>query len=149
MKYTWAKSSKHYSSWPSMGFFRLSNLCPGLGKAKICPIKATKKLLPMYFPVKNQPLFQYKYPSGWKVFIDSEVRKTLTYLNTKLGYPPHYFTFHSFQKSGASLAFSSHIPLQQIKFQGTWASDCVWSCIHSNPDNASQVATTFSRLYSM
>ena len=26
---------------------------PGLGKAKICPIKAMKKLLTMYFPVKN------------------------------------------------------------------------------------------------
>ena len=122
---------------------------PGLGKAKICPIKAIKKLLTMYFPEKNQPLFQYKYPSGWKVLIDSKVRKTLSYLNTKLGYPPHYFTFHSFRKSGASLAFASHVPLQQIKFQGTWSSDCVWSYIHSNPDNASQVATTFSRLYSM
>ena len=83
---------------------------PGLGKAKICPIKAMKKLLTIYFPVKNQPLFQYKYPSGWKVLIDSKVWKTWTYLNTKLGYPPHYFTFHSFQKSGASLPFFQPCP---------------------------------------
>ena len=102
---------------------------PGLGRAKICPVRALRKLFTMYFPVKNQPLFQYKYPSGWKFLIDSKVRKTFTYLNVKLGYPSHYFTFHSFQRSGTSLAFACHVPLQQIKFQGTWSSDCVWSYI--------------------
>ena len=66
-----------------------------------------------------------------------------------MGYSPHYFTFHSFRRSGASLAFSSHVPLHQIKMQGTWSSDCVWQYIHSNPDNASQVASTFAELYAL
>ena len=91
---------------------------PKLGRAAICPVRALSKMLKMYSPWANGPLFQFKYKSGWKVLIDSKVRKTLSLLNVKMGYSPHYFTFHSFRRSGASLAFSSHVPLQQIKIQG-------------------------------
>ena len=113
----------------------------------ICPVRALSKMLKMYSARANDPLFQFRYKLGWKVPIDSKVRKTLSLLNVKMGYSPHYFTFHSFRRSGASLAFSSHVPLQQIKMQGTWSSDCVWQYIHSNPDSASQVASTFAKLY--
>ena len=112
---------------------------PKLGRAAIC----------LYSQSSNDPLFQFRYQSGWKVLIDSKVRKTLSLLNVKMGYSPHYFMFHSFRRSGAFLVFSSHVPLQQIKMQGTWSSDCVWQYIHSNPDNASQVASTFAKLYAL
>ena len=122
---------------------------PSLGRAAICLLRAVKKLYKLYNPSNNLPLFQFKYPSGWKVLIDSKVRKTLSFLNSQLGYSPHYLTFHSFRRSGASLAFASHVPLQQMKMQGTWSSDCVWNYIHTNADNANQVASTFSKLYSL
>ena len=98
---------------------------PKLGRAAICPVRALSKMLKMYSPSGNDPLFQFRYQSGWKVLMDSKVRKTLSLLNVKIGYSPHYFTFHSFGRSAASLAFFSHVPLHQIKVQGTWSSDCV------------------------
>ena len=62
-----------------------------LGRAAICPLIAVKKLYKLHNPFKNDPLLQFKYPSGWKVLIDSIVRKTLPFLNSQLGYTPHYF----------------------------------------------------------
>ena len=52
---------------------------PGLVRAKICPIRTLRKLFTMYFPVKNQPFFQNKYPSGWKVLIDSKVQENVDF----------------------------------------------------------------------
>ena len=71
------------------------------------------------------------------------------FLSTQLVYTPHYFTFHSFTRSGASLTFASHVQLQQIKLQGTWLSVCVWEYFHTTADNANQVASKFARLYSL
>ena len=80
---------------------------PSLGRAAICPLRAVKKLFKLYNRSNNDPLFQFKYPSGWQVLIDSKVKKTLSFINSHIGYIPHYFTFHSFRRSGASLAFAS------------------------------------------
>ena len=92
---------------------------PKLGKTPLCPYYALKKVLAMYNPSENEPLFQYKYASGWKVLIDSKIRKTLSLINLKLRFPPHFFTFYAFWRSGASLAFSANVPLQDIKVQST------------------------------
>ena len=116
---------------------------PNLGKSPLCLYHALKRVLAMYNPSKNEPLFQYKYPSGWKVLIDSKIRKTLSLINLKLQFPPHFFTFHAFRRSGASLAFSANVPLQDIKVQGTWTSDCVWRYIQEDKTKNSLVASTF------
>ena len=90
--------------------------------------------------------FSFNIPSGWKVLIDSKIRKTLSRINQKLGLPPHFFTFHAFRRSGASLAFNANVPIQEIKVQGTWTSDCVWRYIHDDPTRSSVVATTFNKM---
>ena len=116
---------------------------PNLGKSPLCPYHALKKIIPLYNPSENEPLFQYKYPSGWKVLIDAKIRKTLSLINLKLQFPPHFFIFHAFWRSGASLAFSANVPLQDIKVQGTWTSDCVWRYIQEDKTKHSLVASTF------
>ena len=116
---------------------------PNLGKSPLCPYHALKKLFTIYNPSKNQPLFQYRYAAGWNPLIDSKIRKTLSLINVKLHFPPHFFTFHAFRRSGASLAFNANVPLQDIKVQGTWTSDCVWRYIQEDKTTQSLVSSTF------
>ena len=112
-------------------------------KSRLCPYHALKAVLAMYNPSENEPLFQYKYACGWKPLTDSKIRKTLSLINVKLQFPPHSFTFHAFRRSGASLAFNANVPLQDIKVQGTWTSDCVWHYIQEDKTTQSLVSSTF------
>ena len=120
---------------------------PRLPKNPLCPYRALKALFKLYNPGTNDPLFQYKYSVSWKVLIDSKIRKTLSLINTKLHLSPHFFTFHAFRHSGASLAFNANVPLQEIKVQGTWTSDCVWRYIHNDPTRSSEVAIAFQKMF--
>ena len=52
-------------------------------------------------------------------------------------------TFHSFRRSGATLAFNSNIPLQHIQSHGTWTSDAVWHYIAQDHNASDMVATAF------
>ena len=79
----------------------------------------------------------------WQPLTDSRVRKTLFKINIGMSLPEHYFTFHAFQLSGATLAYRAYVPIQDIKDQGTWTSKCVWSYIHSEQDKGSEVARVF------
>ena len=63
------------------------------------------------------------------------------------GKTPDFITFHSFRRSGASLAFSHNVPLQEIQWHGTWTSDCVWRYVTDSTDCGSKVATTFASLF--
>ena len=119
---------------------------PRLGSNPLCPYRALKFLFHWYNPCNNDPLFQFQYASGWKVLIDSKIRKTLSLINQKLGLAPHFFTFHAFRRSGASLAFNANVPIQEIQVQGTWMLDCVWRYIHDDPTRSSVVATTFQKM---
>jgi integrase len=41
-------------------------------------------------------------------------------------------TFHSLRRSAASLAFKAGVPLDQIKAQGFWSSEAIWSYIETS-----------------
>ena len=99
---------------------------PKLKASLICPYRALKKLFKLYAPFGNQPLFQVQVNSH--LVTDSKIRKCLS----KLGLDPHQFTFYTFKHSGATVAYNSHIPIQQIKRHGSWASDCVCTYIQKN-----------------
>jgi hypothetical protein len=49
----------------------------------------------------------------------------------KLNYQ-HNITFHSLRRSAASLAFKAGVPLEQIKAQGCWSSEAIWSYIDTS-----------------
>ena len=117
---------------------------PRLKSSILCPHRALKQLIQMYAPSENEPLFQVMTPGGWRLLIDSRVRKTLAKLNSKLGYPPGYFTFHTFRRSGATLAYNSDIPVQKIKHHGSWTSECVWRYIQQDQTMGEHVASTFA-----
>ena len=117
---------------------------PRLLGSNLCPVKALKKVIKLYHPHLDAPLFQIKTVNGWLVITDSRIRKVLAKLNTKLGYPSSHFTFHTFRRSGATLAFNSHVPIQKIKHHGSWTSDCVWRYIQQDPQYSQDIASVFA-----
>ena len=97
--------------------------------SSICSVAALKRLTKLYAFSSSTSLFQYRNNKVWLPMTDSKVRKCLKYINVKLGLHPSFFTFHSLRRSGATLAYNSHIPICDIQSHGTWSSDCVWRYI--------------------
>ena len=119
---------------------------PKLAFAHLCPYRALKKIIKIYNPTGEQPLFQVYTSQGWVVLTDSKIRKCLSRLNVKLGFSPHHFTFHTFRRSGATLAYNAHIPIHHIKRHGSWSSDCVWTYIQQDQAYGEGIANFFATL---
>ena len=119
---------------------------PRVKGSNLCPYQACRQALSLYSPQSNDPLFQYKIGSTWLVLTDTRIRKFLSKVNLRLGLEKNYFTFHSFRRSGATLAYKSHVPVQCIKDHGSWTSDCVWSYIQKDHTTGEGIATTFAKL---
>ena len=118
---------------------------PKLGASPICPYGALKTIMALYKPGANSPLFQIRVATGWQVLTDTRVRKNLATINRLLNLPSNYYTFHTFRRSGASLAYDLDIPVKEIKEHGTWASDCVWRYIRPTAAAGKQVSRVFKR----
>ena len=117
--------------------------CVTLPRLKIkllCPFRAEKALFKLYPMSGLAPLLQIHNDQGWNPLTDSQVRKSLKTINIHLGLSPRFFTFHDFRRSGATYAFYSHVPIQQIKRHGTWSLDCVWSYIQSDHTSGESLA---------
>ena len=119
---------------------------PKLKRSPLCPVKALKTAIKVYNPAPTESLFQLPSVGRWLPLIDSRIRKVLSNLNVKLGLPPNHYTFHSFRRSGATLAYNAHMPIQSIKHHGSWASDCVWSYIQQDNSHSAHIASSFASL---
>ena len=119
---------------------------PRIRGSNICPFRALKRIFKSYHPEHDQPLFQIQTTKGWSILTDTRIRKTLSTLNVKMGYHKHYFTFHTFRRSGATLAFNSQVPIQKIQRHGAWASECVWRYIKQDPKMGEDIADTFAQI---
>ena len=113
---------------------------PKIANRIICPYRALKALTKLYPMTDSESVFQIKMPSGWQPLTDTRVRKVLKSINMTLGLNPHFFTYHSFQRSGATFAHNAHVPIQQIKRHGTWSSECVWRYIQSDHVSGEELA---------
>ena len=106
---------------------------PVLGSSPLCPISSLKAMFQKFPLPPNAPLFAVPQGQGFIVLTQSKVRKTLSSILSSIGIDPSTHPFHTFRRSGASLAFHSDVSLQAIQHQGTWTSDAVWNYIISNP----------------
>ena len=118
---------------------------PSLKQSSLCPVSALKTLLTITPGHKNSPLFQVKCYGSWVPLSDTRLRKQLSRILTFLNLHTKNITFHSFRRSGATLAFNSNIPLQHIQSHGTWTSDAVWQYISQDHNASDLVATTFQQ----
>ena len=117
---------------------------PKLKNPVICPFRALKAISKLYPSSAVTSVFQVYGNTGWQPLTDTKVRKGLKTVNVALGLNPHFFTFHSFRRYGATFAYNSHVPLQQIKRHGTWSSDCVWRYIQADHSAGEELATTLA-----
>ena len=119
---------------------------PTLYPSPLCPVTALKYMLKHTPSSTNAPLFQISNHGKWVPLTDSRLRKNFTLILTKLSLQNSKITFHSLRRSGATLAFNSKVPIQDIQSHGTWTSDCVWSYITQNHQASDRVALTFQSL---
>ena len=68
-----------------------------------------------------------------------------TFVRT-LGLSVLNFGFHSFRKTGATLAFDADTPLDSIKMQGLWSSDAIWSYISHHTSHSLHFPLALQRL---
>ena len=113
---------------------------PHLGTSPLCPVRALKNLLKFTQGSCNSPLFQVQYQGSWVPLTDTRLRENLALILRKLQLSHSSITFHSLRRSGASFAFNSHVPLQDIQSHGTWMSECVWSYITQDHNASDKVA---------
>ena len=109
----------------------------------LCPVRALKLLLRAYNPSFNHPLFNITTSSGFQVLTDTRIQTFLAKMNFKMGLPSNHFTFHTFRRSGATLAYNAHMPIQSIKHHGSWTSDCVWTYIQQDGSHSRDIAAAF------
>ena len=119
-------------------------MIPNLGNSPLCPVRAVKSMCQILPLSSMAPLFC----SENGVFTQSQVRSHLKKVLSVLNIDATTHSFHTFRRSGATLAFNSNVAIQHIKRQGTWSSEAVNHYIVSDPTNASVVANTFKHLLS-
>ena len=119
---------------------------PSLGASPLCPLAAAHTMATRLPLPSNSPMFAIPQGSGVIPLTQSKVRRFLALILNSLGIDPSTHPFHSFRRSGASLAFNSNVSLQSIQHHGTWSSDAVWAYIISNPHHQGSVAATFQSL---
>ena len=119
---------------------------PQLKNVLICPVLALKNMLKKKDITPHQPLFQIHTKKGIVPLIASNARSFLKTCIATMGLNPSHFTFHSFRRSGASLAFDSNVALENIKQHGNWKSEAVWTYLNSTPTAASIIPHTFQNL---
>ena len=105
---------------------------PKIPQSLLCPFLALKTMLETIHVTKNDPLFTIPRQGHYLPLTDTIVRKHLKRVLKALGWDQQKFTFHTFRRSGASWAHNRGVPIQAIKDQGTWSSDCVYRYI--SPD---------------
>ena len=112
---------------------------PKLRNKIICPHRALRALFRSYPMSAHTSLLHISSKQGLNPLTDSRVRKAFKHINVSLGYKPGYFTFHDLRRWGAT-----YVPIQDIKRQGTWSSDCVCRYIQSDHASGERLANALA-----
>ena len=94
-----------------------------LSSSILCPVTALKDMVKYLRQGKDDPLFLIPNGSG---YIPVTAHRALFYLKLSvaaIGLNPKHFTFHSFRRSGATLAFDNGVKLDHIKQHVNWKSE--------------------------
>ena len=116
-------------------------LLPKLHSNHLCSYKAFQNLIQKYPGHKDSPLIS---ESG-RPLTECQVRTHLKSVLQGLGSHTQVHSFHTFRRSGATLAFNLNVNMSNIKRHGTWRSDSVYAYVVSDPTHASGVAAKFQQ----
>ena len=111
---------------------------PKVQNSSICPYRLYLQLQCMAPAFNNAPCFLHLT----EALVRLHLKKVLLFIKLD----PSRYTFHTFRRSGATLAYNLGIEIEKIKRHGTWKSDSVNSYIVADPTIATGVASTLQRL---
>ena len=134
----WTKTLQDYSSHHFVQIPKLKNL-------DLCPVQAIQDLMESRPLPSHAPLFVHSTPP-FHPLIDTTLRDALKWVLNYLNIPLQGHGFHSFRRSGATLAFDSNIQLQDIMAHGLWKSSAVWQYLQNASVAPSIVPTTFASI---
>ena len=98
----------------------------------LCPLQAILQINQFYAVPDHCHMFSYMNKGKLVIISKSQARRVLKRTLQFLGLDPSKYSFHTFRRSGASLAFSLNIPVEHIKVHGTWTSNAVWAYLSTN-----------------
>jgi integrase len=134
----WTKTLQRYRQSARIQLFSVPN-------SPACPLTAFMALQRTYPVLPTDPFLSYRVSGQLFIITQEHLRRVLKRLVLTLNFPSQ-LTFHSFRRSGASLAFASGIPFQAIHAHGTWASDSLWAYIDASARD-STVPRFFSSVF--
>ena len=120
---------------------------PNLKNPRLCPVRAIKELIESRPLHPQAPLFVHKN-SPYTVVIDTTIRAALKTVLTHLHIPIRGHGFHSFRRSGATMAFDNNVQLQHIMAHGLWRSSAVWQYLQNASVAPSIIPLTFAKVIS-
>ena len=116
---------------------------PKLKFEKLCPVFNFQQLFHLYPTHPNAPCF------SWDNVIVSEnmLRQHFKNILEILHLDTTVFSFHTFRRSGATLAYNSDISMENIHRHGTWKSHAVNSYSVEDPQGASGLARSLQKVF--
>lgn len=134
----WSKTMQSSTQYANVQLPLIPNspICPTTTYMHMSNLYPANPMSPAFIINKSTPL----------LLTDSQCRKTLKSLVTKLGLCPSSYTFHAFRRSGAQFAFQTNVPIAHIKQHGQWRSDAIYSYLQSPTLPNHAVSSNFSAL---
>ena len=120
---------------------------PSIQNPFLCPVRALKQLLHSRPLPPDAPLFANNFPPFSQV-IDTHIRDSLKKALVHRNIALQGHSFHTFRRSGATLAFDNNISLQNIQAHGLCHSSSVWTYLQNASVAPSIIPSTFASLVS-
>ena len=120
---------------------------PSIQNTFLCPVRALKLLLQSRPLPPDAPLFANSFPPFAQI-IDTHIRDSLKKVLMHRNIPLKGHSFHTFRRSGATLAFDNNISLQNIQAHGLGRSSAVWTYLQNASVAPSIIPSTFASLIS-
>ena len=114
-------------------------------KPLFCPVRALKALLDSRPLSPSAPLFANNFQPYAQV-IDTYIRNSIKKILIHRNIPLSGHGFHTFRRSGATLAFVNNIQLQDIMAHGLWRSSSVWTYLQNVSQAPSIIPATFANI---
>ena len=134
----WTKTLQHHKShhWIQL---------PSIQNHFLCPVKALQALINSRPLSPTSPLFANNFYPYAQV-IDTHIRDALKKVLIHRNISPTGHGFHTFRRSGATLAFDNNVKLQDIMAHGLWRSSAIWTYLENASQAPSIIPTTFSKI---
>ena len=119
---------------------------PALGRSELCPLRAWREYSSLLGDLElspNDPILLATCSTKGKIVTIPMLRALLRRAALKAGLADQHYTPHSLRRGGASFSFHVGIPLEHIRFHGTWKSNAVEGYLLSLPQFNTPVAKAF------